>query len=103
MLNDKRTEHYLTVTRKRKLRKSQKAKLREMLSYTRTRSELTPAQEQRMRHKEGNRKTHEHDRSSVPDGKKFRCLRCMPLPAVKVPVKAAAGPRDWAPPNADLH
>lgn len=94
LLNDERTEHYRAVTRKRKPRKKPYPDGEK--EYTQTRREPTPGQWRRLSHKLSNRKTHDHDRTAVPEGQKFRCLQCRPLPAVKVPVKAAGGPRDWS-------
>jgi hypothetical protein len=60
--------------------------------------ERTPAQMSRELHKGNSRKTHVHDRDSVPEGQKFRCLRCSPLPwNVSTDIRSAVGPRDWIP------
>lgn len=95
MLNDERKENYLVVTRKRKLRENEKNRA---LSYTTGRKELTPAQWRRLNHKLTSRKTHDHDRESVPEGQRFRCTACAPFPFTQpVTLKAAEGPRDWSP------
>jgi hypothetical protein len=103
MLNDKREAHYLWTRRKRKLNLKLVKNRAKDPDYVSKRSELTPAQERRVRHREESRKSHEHDRSAVPEGEKFRCPRCMPLPHAQPAIKAAEGPRDWSPSGADLH
>jgi hypothetical protein len=58
----------------------------------------TPRRRRRLKHKEMSRKTHSHDRESVPESEKFRCPRCRPLPwRESTAIRPEAGPRDWKP------